>query len=904
MKPYNIPDSVKIISSGARPLLTTPQGGKIALDNTLISLWKAAGQHTLDEVIQNFQAENATPNTIRGGLACLAEAGLLERGDAQPQPPQYAPVHGPKVAAVIVSYNSRQWLETCIPSLLAQTYSPIDIIIVDNGSQDDTVAWLEANYPQFPCLENGLGRSLAHAMNRGAGLADGTKYLLMLNPDLDLQPDAIAQMVAVAEANPQCGAVAAKLRFWWARSFLNGVGNRVGAFSWGTDNALGHLDLGQFDHWGELPSACFAAALISMQAWQAVGPVDEGFPMYYEDTEWCYRARLRGYKILLAPKAVIFHAFGGRVPSGEAQPLSPGKLKNVVFGRLRFAIKITGEYLPLYLRNYLLEDLANFGRTLLSGKWASSLAYLRGWANLVGNLRTLLPLRRSLQLQRVISDYEMAKTQAEMPMTFAWNGIPEMTWELVINHYTNLILSGRTKPMPEFDPAKRKPHLLIVSNDIVDEKMAGPGMRYLEIARALNGEDIEVTLAIPRETKLQEPGIKFVRYWEERPASLRVLVENCDVALVSGYMVEKFPFLGSTTTRLVVDLYDPTILENLHYYLDEPADSQIALNLHGVAVTNLILRLGDYFICGNERQRDFWLGLLAANERVNPQNFSVDPSFRSLIDVVGIGFPDREPQTTSKLLRGVHKNIPEDAQIVLWGGGIWNWLDPLSLIQAWPKVIAKYPKARLVFLGTRHPNPLVPVHEMARKAQAMVEDLGELDKSILFIEWVSYQDREALLNEADIGVSLHPIHVETRYSIRTRVLDYIWARLPVMLTSGDITSEWVAEYHLGEVVPPFDPEAITAALDRLLAHQKSDWQQAFDPLIEQFHWSKVVEPLRKYCLHGGYAADRLDRRSTLDIPAPATRNLWARMLFILRTEGLKAVFHRAWRYLQWRLSRT
>ena len=136
-------------------------------------------------------------------------------------------------------------------------------------------------------------------------------------------------------------------------------------------------------------------------------------------------------------------------------------------------------------------------------------------------------------------------------------------------------------------------------------------------------------MAIPNETRLQIPGLRLARYWEERPGSLQVLVENSDVALVTNYMVEKFPFLSTTRTRLVVDLYDPTILENLHYYLNEPLESQKALNQHGVSITNRLLRLGDFFICGNERQRYFWLGFLAANERINPLTFAQDSACAS-----------------------------------------------------------------------------------------------------------------------------------------------------------------------------------------------------------------------------------------------------------------------------------
>ncbi len=102
--------------------------------------------------------------------------------------------------------------------------------------------------------------------------------------------------------------------------------------------------------------------------------------------------------------------------------------------------------------------------------------------------------------------------------------------------------------------------------------------------------------------------------------------------------------------------------------------------------------MGDYFLCGNERQRDYWLGILTANGRINPRTFNQDPTLLSLIDIVGVGIPDREPVHTDglcprPLLRGIHPIIPDDAKIVLWGGGIWNWLDPLTLINAWPQVL-------------------------------------------------------------------------------------------------------------------------------------------------------------------------------------------------------------------------
>ncbi len=901
---YRHPAGVHLERLDGRPVFTTPQGGKVATDETLARLWKDAAGNTLPEILKATTRCDVLKTTA--ALACLSEAGLLSRdGFSVPPPAPLPPEQGAQVSVVIVAYNSRAWLEECLPSLEAQTYESLEIIVVDNGSQDGVLSWLADAYPDVVTLEMPAPDSLAAAMNAGADLAEG-KYILLLNPDVYLEPDAIARMVRRAGDGADVAAVAPMLRFWWARSFLNGLGNRVGAFSWGMDNALGHLDLGQFASWDELPSACFAATLITRRAWETVGPVDEGFPLYYEDSEWSYRARLLGYRILAAPDATVYHAFGGRVPSGEEGGLSPFKLSNVAYGRYRFAFKIVGERLRRFLRNYWLEDWANFTRLLLQGDGASARSYLQAWKKVWRDRRSLRRMRAELHSRRVVDDAALFALQQNMPMPFVWRGLPELTWELVVSHYLPLIRTQKTRPMPEFDPQHRSPHLLIVSHDVVGEKMAGTGMRYLEMARTLSA-DLDVTLALPAPTDLEIPGLNIAIYEETRPGSLQVLVENSDIALVSGYMVEKFPFLETTHTRLAVDLYDPMVLENLHYYFSEPLEAQTALNRHAVDIMNRLVRLGDFFLCGNERQRDFWLGVLAANGRVNPQTYHQDSTLRKLLDVVSVGFPPRPPRREKAFLRGVHPKIPDEARIVLWGGGIWNWLDPLTLVRAWPAVIARHPEARLVFLGTRHPNPQVPVHEMVNKTIALAEEIGEKDRSIIFLEWVSYEEREALLVESDVGVALHPVHVETRYSARTRVLDYLWARLPVLVTEGDVTSEWVQEYGLGRVVPESDADAVADALDFLLSRPKNDFALAFEPLMDEFSWPRVVEPLLAYCREGGYAPDR-EVRTALQAPqsaglSPLDHSRLVKAVFIWRTQGTRAVLHHIWRYVQWRLAR-
>jgi glycosyltransferase involved in cell wall biosynthesis len=203
------------------------------------------------------------------------------------------------------------------------------------------------------------------------------------------------------------------------------------------------------------------------------------------------------------------------------------------------------------------------------------------------------------------------------------------------------------------------------------------------------------------------------------------------------------------------------------------------------------------------------------------------------------------------------------------------------------------PKARLIFLGTKHPNPNVPRHEIVDRLVQLAEETGEKDRSIFFIEWLSYQEREALLLEADLGITLHPIHAETRYSIRTRVLDYFWARLPICITEGDVTSEWVTAFQVGRTVPPGDADALAEILIEMLSQKKGAYDKGFDALHKQLSWANVVEPLRNYALGGNNAPDRDRFLRTMhmppNLPAEVVQGTLKRAAYIWATKGSKAM---------------
>lgn len=435
---------------GRHTFLSTPQGGKILVDQRVIDIWRQADNQTLKQMIETILEEQYSETELRAAVACLCQAGLLERlPDMLTDESILTPQAGPLVSVIIVSYNSQSWLEECLDSLAKQTYQPLEIILVDNHSNDNTVAWITANHPEIQVIQLSITVSLAQAINAGVEVARGT-YFLILNPDLRLELNAVAELVQAALSEPNAAALAAKLKLYWTPGFLNGMGNLVGAFGFGWDIGLGYLDLGQFDGHRELPSACFAAALIPRSAWQIVGPLDPGFPLYYEDSEWCYRARLLGLKIYAAPKAVVNHAFGSRTPDKPAPGISTIRLHRVVYGRLRFANKLLSDpYRRQFTRRYRGEDFLRLLMAFVRLNSSQVSAIREGWKKF-RQASDLPILRANLQRQRKIDDETLFEVQKAYPSPLIWRGSPVLTWDIIQSVYLPQIQVRKTIPLPEF----------------------------------------------------------------------------------------------------------------------------------------------------------------------------------------------------------------------------------------------------------------------------------------------------------------------------------------------------------------------------------------------------------------------------------------------------------------------
>lgn len=396
--------------------------------------------------------------------------------------------------------------------------------------------------------------------------------------------------------------------------------------------------------------------------------------------------------------------------------------------------------------------------------------------------------------------------------------------------------------------------MLIVTDDTLSATMAGPAIRAFEMAKAIS-QVAKVKLASNVPTELSHQDFDII---DISVRGIRPLVDWAEIIVFQGALLSTQPWIAKTSKILVADIYDPMHLEVLEQLKSVPEGRRYLETLDITAVMNEQICRADYLICASDKQRDFWLGQMAALGRLNPFTYDSDSSLRNLIDSVPFGVQNEPPVMTKSGIRDSIPGISQTDKVVLWGGGIYNWFDPLTLVKAINQLASKHENIRLVFMGTQHPNPHVPEMAMSFRTRETAQKMGLLDKHVFFNEgWVPYDERANFLLDADLGVSTHLEHLETAFSFRTRILDYLWAGLPIVATSGDTFEQIIDNNRLGITVPPGDVDALADAIEKILyepgiAEQTSQNVRSF---AETMTWSVALNPLITFIQNSQRSAD-------------------------------------------------
>lgn len=809
------------------------------------------------------------------------------------------------VSVVLVNYKGTDDTLTSIQGLTEQDWPSklLEIIVVDNDSGPEHVERLRASKLEFTLIESGGNLGFTGGCNLGVEKSSG-EFIAFLNNDARPDPLWIRAAIDTFAGGADIGAVASKVLDW---DGVN-VDFTEAAMTWygmGYKPFAGSPDTGKWENETDVLFGTGAAMFIRASLFAQLGGFDDRFFMFYDDVDLGWRLNLLGWRFRYQPKSVAYHKHHQSMNKfGEFRETYLLE-RNALFtlyknlGDEQLAAALPGA-LALAVRRGIGRadldstelDLRNPGDDTVLDRPVPKLtmAGIYGIDQFVEMLPSLTETRREIQATRVKSDRELLDL-------FGNRDEPAYPIESYLAGYDKIVAS-----LGVLDITKRR-RILIVTGDSIGAKMAGPAIRATNMARELALEHDVRVVSMTKSVPI-DPTYDVITVPHRHPRQMIEHEEWADVIVVQGHALRLFPVLEATNKILVVDVYDPLHLEQLEQGRDEDVEKWNRQILDASDTLNHQLELGDYFICASERQRLFWLGQLAGSGRINARTYSRDPELRSLIGVVPFGLSSTRPVHDRPVLKGVLPGVSEDDKVVIWGGGIYDWFDPISLVRSIGLLAATRPNVKLFFMGVQHPNPDVPEMDIVARVRKEADDLGLTNVNVFFNDaWIAYDERGAYLSEADAGVSTHYEHLETTFSFRTRILDYLWAGLPIVTTAGDSFAELVAAENLGVVVPEQDVPALAAAMERVLFDEeaRATYQENVERVRERFTWEVVLRPIVEFARNPIRAADRAPRvenalvAETLRVRVPTrrptigVRHDLGRVYHYYREEGVKSV---------------
>lgn len=754
------------------------------------------------------------------------------------------------VSVILVNYKGADDTITCLKYFdeIDWPRDLFELIVIDNDSQDGSVEKIRAAVPDAIVVDAGANTGFAGGCNLGVAHSKG-EYVAFINNDARPAAGWIRGAVEAFEADKTVGAVASKVLDW------NGelIDYADGSLTWygmGYKREAERPDGPEHDVPKDVLFGTGAAMFVRGALYRSVGGFDERFFMFYEDVDLGWRLNILGHRMRYVPTSLAYHKHHVTMKKfgnfRETYLLERNALMSMY---KNLDDESLAKALPAAMALSVRRSLARTGTdattldlerspggddvgTLEIQKMALTGPYAIDY--FTDNLDTLLESRTQIQNERRRSDREVFPLfRHAIEAAYAIEGYNSAHDVLVkafgiAEHFTS------------------RSRVLVVTGEPLLERMAGPAIRAWEIATALSGEH-DVRLLSTAGARVTSDDFEVV--YQVGP-KLQQHTDWADIIIFQGFLLEGAPWLKESTKILVADVYDPMHLEQLEQAKDLGEAGRARSIRETSRVLNEQLKRADFVLCASDKQRDFWLGQMAGQGRVNALVYDEDESLDALISVVPFGIADEDPVQAQHAIKGVVPGIGVDDKVIIWGGGVYNWFDPLTLIRAVDRLRVRHPEIKLYFMGLKHPNPGVPDMKIAWETQQLAAKLGLTDKHVFFnTGWVPYTERANYLLDADLGVSTHFHHVETAFSFRTRILDYLWANLPTVATSGDTFGTLISAHNLGRVVPPEDADALELALEEMLFDEAAiaDVRAAVKVFAEDYRWANVLTPLVEFC---------------------------------------------------------
>ena len=299
------------------------------------------------------------------------------------------------IDVIIPNWNGKRHLQDCLDSLRRQSFTAFRVIIVDNGSADDSVEFIRRQFPEVNVIALDHNKGFAGGVNEGIRHSDA-ELIFLLNNDTVVDPNCLQELSAAAAKYPEISYFATKMLFRNSPGVINAAGDSFGTDGQGRNIGIRDSDDGRYDQVVEVFGACAGAALYRKTFFEDVGKFDEDFFLIMEDVDLDFRGQLMGHRCFYIPTAVVHHVHSASIVNHSSLQ---------VFHGTRNALFVLAKDMPsALLLKYLRPILRQKCRMLMDSVFQrQSAAWIRGEMGFLAQLLPTLFKRMRIQSERRVS---------------------------------------------------------------------------------------------------------------------------------------------------------------------------------------------------------------------------------------------------------------------------------------------------------------------------------------------------------------------------------------------------------------------------------------------------------------------------------------------------------------------